>query len=105
MITIHDRHLATVAKGPAQIVIPERSAAVPLQSLDFYPSTPDGPCVLGAAWTDGSSGICDWLVGRECQQWLAEASKTGAAGKIRVHFRHGRAVVTSQFGDLMGVQS
>lgn len=105
MITIRDRNMRLAAHGPAQDVLPARSAQVPLERIDFYPTTPEGPAVLGASWQDGSSGICDWLVGRECQQWLAEASKTWAAGKIRVHFRHGRAVVTSQFGDLMGVQS
>jgi hypothetical protein len=105
MITIRDRNLQTTAKGPAQIVIPERTAAVPLQSLDFYPTTPDGAAMLGASWEDGSSGICDWVSGRDCQQWLAEAAKTWARGKIRVHIKHGRAVQTSQFGDLCGVQS
>lgn len=105
MITIRDRLMSTVAKGPAQDVIPERSSYIKLQSLDFYPTTPEGPAVLGVAWTDGSTGICDWLVGRECQRWLAEAAKTWAAGKIRVHIKIGRAVQTSSFGDLCGVQS
>lgn len=105
MITIHDHRLATVAKGPAQDVIPARSAVVPLQSLDFYPTTPEGPAMVGAAWEDGSSGICDWVSGRACQQWLAEAALTWARGKIRVHIKQGRAVQTSSFGDLCEVQS
>lgn len=105
MITIHDRHMQTLAKGPAQEILPERSASVPLQSLDFYPTEHGGPAMLGAAWTDGSSGICDWLDGAECQRWLATVGKTWAAGKIRVHIKRGRAVQTSSFGDLCEVQS
>lgn len=105
MITIRDRHMNVAAHGPAQDVLPARSASVPLERIDFYPTTPDGPAVLGASWQDGSSGICDWLHGAECQRWLAEASKTWAAGKIRVHIARGRSVQTSSFGDLMGVQS
>lgn len=105
MITIRDRDMRVAAKGPAQAVLPERSAQVALERIDFYPTTPDGPCMLGASWQDGSSGICDWLVGSECQAWLAEAGKTWAAGKIRVHIKVGRAVQTSSFGELMGVES
>lgn len=105
MITIRNADGHVVAKGPATAVLPARSAQVPLERLDFYPTTPDGAAMLGASWLDGSSGICDWLVGAECQAWLAEAAKTWAAGKIRVHLKVGRAVQTSSFGELMGVES
>ena len=86
MITIRNATGHTVAKGPAMNVVTARAAQVPVERVDVYPH-PDGPALLGVAWKDGSTGICDWNDSRACLDWLRE--QAWAAGCTTVHYPKG----------------
>ena len=85
MITIRTAEGRFAAKGDARPTISERAARVPVERIDVYAAT--DAAMLGVAWTDGSTGICDWPNARDCVDWLR--SQAWATGKIRVHFSKG----------------
>ena len=85
MITIRTAEGRFAAKGPAQPTISERATRVPVERVDVY-AAPDA-AMLGVAWADGSTGICDWSSARACIDWLR--SQAWATGKIRIHYAKG----------------
>lgn len=85
MITIRTAEGRFAAKGEAQPTIILYTELVPVERVDVYAAT--DAAMLGVAWTDGSTGICDWPNARECIDWLR--SQAWATGKIRVHFSKG----------------
>ena len=77
-----------VAKGPAQREITRRAETVAVDRVDVYPH-PEGPALLGVAWTDGSTGVCDWADARACLDWVR--LQPWAANVTHVHYRRGAA--------------
>lgn len=85
MITIRNAAGHVVAKGHAPDIINERAAQVPIERADIYPT--EGPALLGVAFTDGSTGICEWDNSRACCDWVR--AQPWAHGRTRIHFAQG----------------